>query len=54
MAVCLLLGATGVLFGAAAAVGAPWFPAHKARLEQWGGALFICGLILAGLGLPMI
>jgi len=54
MAVFLVLGALGVVFGAAAAVGAAWFPAHKARLERWGGAMFILGLALAGFGLPMI
>jgi hypothetical protein len=54
MAVLIFLGALGVVFGTAAAVGACWFPSQRARLERWGGALFILGLALAGLGLPMI
>lgn len=49
----LLLGALGIVLGTAAAVSGLWFPAHKTRLERWGGALFICGLALAGFGLPM-
>ncbi len=49
-----LLGALGIVIGAAAAVTASWVPAHKARLEEWGGALFIGGLVLVGFAVPML
>lgn len=50
----LLFGAVGIVLGMGAAVSAAWFPAHKSRLERWGGALFIVGLALTGFALPMI
>ncbi len=50
----LVFGIVGVVLGIAAAVSATWFPAHKSRLERWGGALFILGLALTGFALPMI
>ena len=50
----LSLGALGIVLGTAAAVAGAWFPARKAQLERWGGALFVGGLVLAGFGLPLI
>ena len=50
----LFFGMLGVVLGMAAAVSGTWFPAHKSRLERWGGAMFILGLALTGFALPMI
>jgi hypothetical protein len=48
------LGAIGIFIGAAACVAAAWLPAHKARLERWGGTLFLAGLATVGFAVPML
>jgi hypothetical protein len=50
----MIFGAIGIVAGVAAAASARRFPAHEVQLEQWGGGLFILGLALVGLGLPML
>jgi hypothetical protein len=48
------LGAAGIVLGAIAAASARRYPLHQARLERWGGALFVIGLSLVGLAFPML
>lgn len=40
--------------GTACAAGASRFPAHQAKLEQWGGSLFVGGIALLGFSFPYI
>ncbi|HZL58510.1 MAG TPA: hypothetical protein VFC38_02300 [Stellaceae bacterium] len=50
----LILGAFGVVLGSVSAISAEKFPMHQAKLEQWGGDLFVSGMALLGLGFPLI
>jgi hypothetical protein len=47
----------GLIFlalGVILATGAARFSAHEDLLEQWGGTIFVGGLVLVGLGFPLI
>ncbi len=52
-----MLSLAGVLvigFGIAAAAASLRRSDDRLRLERWGGALFLSGAALAGLGLPLV
>ena len=49
-----ILGLLSVTLGGAIACTARRFPAHIEALETGAGALLIGGLLLAGLGLPVL
>lgn len=48
------IGSIGILAGLVTAAMAARFPPHRTRLEHWGGGLFLGGLVLVALGVPMI
>ena len=50
----LSLGAVGTVFGTACLAGACRFPAHRERLEQWGGGLFLGGVALLSLAFALV
>jgi hypothetical protein len=50
----MVLGATGIVFGAIAAISAGNFPPHRNQLERWGGALLLSGVALIALGFPFV
>ena len=52
--VLLALGAVGIVLGVITAMGASRYPPHEAKLERWGGCLFVVGLSLVGLAVPML
>jgi hypothetical protein len=52
--VFFILGAIGLILGSATALIAERFPLHQARIEQWGGNLFVGSLALLGFGFPII
>ncbi len=50
----IIFGLIGLILGTASASSAARFPLHQARLEQWGGNLFVGSLALLGFGFPII
>jgi hypothetical protein len=49
-----LAGILVIGFGIAAAAASLRGSGDGPRLERWGGALFLSGAALAGLGLPLV
>jgi hypothetical protein len=52
--VLMILGTSGILIGAAFAASAGKFPARKAELERWGGALLIVGIATLAFAFPSV
>ena len=52
--VLMILGTSGILIGAAFAASAGKFPARKATLERWGGALLIVGIAALAFAFPSV
>jgi hypothetical protein len=53
--VIFILGVIGLILGAITAWGAEHFPRrNRARIEQWGGNLFVGSPALLGFGFPLI
>jgi hypothetical protein len=52
--VILFSGLICLALGVVLSSGAARFPEHEAVLEQWGGNIFVGGLVLVGLGFPLI
>ena len=50
----ITLGIIGTVVGAALATGASRYPSRMVRLEQWGGGLFVCGIVLLASTFPMV
>jgi hypothetical protein len=54
MPMLILLGVLGIGLGLAAAAASVRTPEHRTSLERWGAALFVGGVLLAGLGVPAV
>lgn len=50
----MAFGTLGIILGTAVAAAASRYPAQRARMEQWAGALILAGLALVGLAFPLI
>jgi hypothetical protein len=52
--VIFLAGLIGLALGVVLSAGAARFPEYETVLEHWGGNIFVGGLVLVGLGFPLI
>lgn len=50
----MMFGAAAIALGLATAAAAHRFPAREAEIERWAGGSFVAGLLLVGLGFPML
>jgi hypothetical protein len=52
--VIFVVGLICLVLGVVLSSGAARFPEYEAVLEKWGGNIFVGGLVLVGLGFPLI
>jgi hypothetical protein len=52
--VLISIGSAGIVSGLVATATAARFPAHRKRLEQWGGGLFVSGVAVLAMAFPML
>jgi hypothetical protein len=50
----ILIGVLAIALGLAAAGASLRALEHRVSLERWGAALFVVGILLAGLGTPFV